>query len=182
MITGSYRDRKYVMGDKIIVMSFPGTGKTEAVKNYPSIFTEVDASDYYWGGLPIPPCEDIGEFPKNYVDKIEEVLEDSSIKASIVLVCNHVEVAQELRDRKIKFCVVTSNRRVTMNGLKRAGYCNHIIEYFEDVYSDYVTTLHRQCDGSILSTGCMDVSELFLGHRDPLATYRHIIHYFNRSV
>ena len=173
MITGVYRNRKYVMGDKIIVMTFPGAGKTEAVKNHPDIFTEVDASDYYWGGLPIPPCENIGVFPKNYVDKIEEVLEDTIIKANIVLVCNHVEVAQELRDRGIKFCMVISNHNMAMQALKEAKYEPWLIEYYSDTYHGFVKNLYELCNGSVLSSG-------FLGHRDPTVTYRHIIYNFNK--
>ena len=181
MIKGLYRHRKYTMGDKVIVMSFPGTGKTKAAKNHPDIFTEVDASDYYWGGLSLP--EDMGEFPKNYVDKIEEVLEDSTIKSNIVLICNHVEVAQELRDRGIRFCTVLSTYTQTIEGIKNTkSYKSWLIKYFSDIYKDLVGTLYRQCDGSVLSTGCGNIETLFLGHTDPSVTYRHIIHYLNRRV
>ena len=175
-----YRNRKYTMGDKILVMSFPGTGKTEAVEKYPDIFYEVDASDYYLGGLTI--CKDIGEFPSNYVDKIEEVLEDTSIKANIVLISNHIEVAQELSNRGIKFCVVLSGKGTTINGIKRARYCKHLVEYFEDTYDDHVNDLKHICTGSILGYGCKKIECLFLGNRDPSVTYRHIIYHFNRSV
>lgn len=175
-----YRNRKYVMGDKILVMSFPGTGKTEAVKNHPDIFTEVDASDYCLGGLTI--CRDIGEFPSNYVDRIEEVLEDSRVKANIVLISNHIEVAQELRDRNIKFCVVLSGKGTTINGIKNARYCKHLVEYFSDTYDDHTNALKNICTGSILGYGCKKIECLFLGNRDRSVTYRHIIYNFNRSV
>ena len=175
-----YRNRKYTIGDKILVMSFPGTGKTEAVEKYPDIFYEVDASDYYLGGLTI--CKDMGEFPSNYVDKIEEVLEDTSIKASIILISNHVEVAQELHDRHIMCCMIISNRDITIEGIKRVGYCKHLIEYFNDTYDDHVHTIKHLCTGSILGSGCKKIESVFLGNTDPSVTYRHIIHHFNRSV
>lgn len=180
MVKKLYRNRKYTMGDKILVMSFPGTGKTKAVENYPDIFYEVDASDYYIGGLTI--CKDMGEFPANYVDKIEKVLEDSSIKANIILISNHVEVAQELYNRNIKFCMVFSNRNITIDGIKSAGYCKHLVEYFDDTYNDHVHFLKHLCTGSILGSGCKNIESVFLGNRDPSVTYRHIINYFNRSV
>ena len=181
MVRGLYRDRKYyTMGDKIVVMSFPGTGKTEAVKNHPDIFIEVDASDYYLGGLPVAPCMNMGKFPSNYVDKIEEILEDYSIKASIILISNHTEVAQELHNRHIKFCMITSNRSITMEGIKNAGYCRHLVEYFDDTYDDHIHTLKTLCTGSILGSGCKKIENVFLGNRDPSVTYRHIIHNFSR--
>ena len=180
MAKGLYRNRKYAIGDKILVMSFPGSGKTEAVKNHPDIFTEVDASDYYLGGLTI--CKDIGEFPGNYVDKIEEVLEDSSIKANIVFISNHVEVAQELRNRNIKFCVAISGKGTTINSIKKARYCRHLVEYFRDTYDDHVNDLKHICTGSILGYGCKKIECLFLDNRDKSVTYRHIIHHFNRSI
>ena len=180
MAKGSYRDRKYTMGDKILVMSFPGTGKTEAAKRHPDIFYEIDASDYYLGDLPI--CRDMGEFPSNYVDKIEEVLEDISIKASIILICNHAEVAQELHDRNIKFCMILSNRSITMEGIKSAGYCKHLVEYFDDTYDDHVYALNNLCTGSILGSGCKKIERVFLGNTDISVAYRHIIYHFNRSA
>lgn len=180
MAKGLYRNRKYTMGDKILVMSFPGSGKTEAVEKHPDIFYEVDASDYYLGNLTI--CKDIGEFPSNYVDKIEEVLEDSSIKANIILICNHAQVAQELHDRRIKFCMILSNRAITMEGIKSVGYCKHLVEYFDDTYEDHVYTLKHLCTGSILGSGCKKIEKVFLGNTDPSITYRHIIYHFNRRV
>lgn len=182
MAKGLYRNRKYIMGDKILVMSFPGTGKTEAAERHPDIFYEVDASDYYLGGLPIPPCIDMGEFPSNYVDRIEEVLEDTTIKANIILICNHAEVAQELHDRHIKCCMILSNRDITIEGIKSAGYCKHLVEYFDDTYADHVHALKHLCTGSILGSGCKNIESVFLGNIDPSVTYRHIIHHFNRSV
>jgi len=181
-ISTFYRDKKnYVLGDKVVVMSFPGTGKTEAANKYPDIFVEVDASDYYWAGLPL--LDDMGEFPKNYVDKIEEVLADSTIKASIVLVCNHLEVAQELRDRKIKFCVMFSTHGACIDGLKRARYCNHIIDYFRDNYAQYNSTLYELCNRIAIATGSTNnILDIFLGSMGPSAIYRIIIDQFNRSV
>lgn len=182
MAKGLYRNRKYTIGDKIVVMSFPGTGKTEAASKYPDIFIDVSASDYYLGGLPIPEYTDIGEFPSNYVNKIEEILEDSSIKASIVLISNHIEVAQELKNRNIKFCTISSTHSITMQGIMRARYCKHLVEYFSDTYNDHVHALEQLCDGSILGSGCKKIESVFLGHRDPSVTYRHIINQFNRRI
>lgn len=175
MIQGLYRNRKYAIGDKIIVMSFPGMGKTEAVKKHPDIFIEVDGSDYCWDNNP-----NSIDFPKNYVDKIEEILEDDSIKAKIILICNHAEVMRVLRNRNIKFCSIIINQPMLMISLRRAKYKPHLVEYFSDIYKDLISLTYELCNGSILFTGCDKIETLFLGHHwDLETTYKHIIYTFN---
>lgn len=179
MIKGIYRNREYVIGDKVIVMTFPGMGKTELSDKYPNIFKEIDASDYYWGGLSIPPCMNIGTFPGNYVDKIEEILEDNTVKANIIFVCNHIEVAQELRNRGIKFCSIISNRKIVIQALKKAKYVTHVIEFFSDIYQDFISNMFKLCNTmNIVTNPFKSVGDMFLGYIEPSIFYERIIYNF----
>lgn len=103
--------------DNIVIVGFPGIGKSECEKRNPGkLFFDLESSEYHYDihGDPLP----TEEWVKKYVDLIKKIV-NSEKNGKIILVSSHKEVRDELKRRKIPYIIVMPDRSDKNEYLKR---------------------------------------------------------------
>lgn len=100
------------MNRALIISGFPGVGKT-SLERYERI-VDLESSGFHWNWVPgnpfrkdrlAPPEPRLNPlWPKNYIDKIDELSKEDYQK--IILVSTHPEVLAGLEERRIPFLIV----------------------------------------------------------------------------
>lgn len=172
----SCRDKKYKMGDKIVVIAPPGSGKTELCRKYPDIFTELH-SEYYEFEHD-KSFEEVKGFydpwwPLNYANAIELMMDMDGMFGStskILFVSSHLEVAKCLSDRGIKFCFLCPIDSTVIDNCKKSKYNSWFIEYMKDNWSENKNKIINlpQCK-SVLMYSCSLEDLFFYNNNDTYA-------------
>ncbi len=99
------------MARALVISGFPGVGKT-TLERYDRI-VDLESSGFHWIWVPPDPFKEEPSppelrlnprWPKNYIDKIDELSKENYQK--IILVSAHPEVRLMLHERKIQFIIV----------------------------------------------------------------------------
>ncbi len=176
-------DRKYNIGDRVVVIAPPGSGKSALCKKYPDIFTELQ-SEYYEFEANRPFDEVPGFYdpwwPANYINAIELMLETGKMfnaTQKILFVSSHVEVAKYLSDRGIKFCFMCPIKETVIDNCKKANYNSWFIKYIEENWNGIKDRISNMSScKSVLMYSCSLEDAFF--HNDFNSTYHDIIKNF----
>ncbi len=93
------------MNRALVISGFPGVGKT-SLEHYERI-VDLESSGFHWFETPgefVPTVRHLHpEWPRNYVNKIDELSQDYM---KIILISTHAEVRKLLQKQKIPYIIV----------------------------------------------------------------------------
>lgn len=134
------KDISMCNSEVFVLSAFPGTGKTTLVKNLADTDVTVHDSDSsQW------PKDN---FPKNYVDHIEDLVKQGLEKdgTTLILVSSHEAVRAELTRRKISYMVVVPEEDLKEDYLKRyrdRGSPEAFVNLIDANWDAWLTDIHK---------------------------------------
>lgn len=131
------------MKKAIIICGFPGVGKTSAANNRRSILdAESSAFSYKWDTEPPFGRERNSEFPKNYIDFLQE----NESEYDVVLASSHRVVRDELKYAGMQYIIVAPKRELKNEYLIRylqRGSDIDFIELLNDKWDEFLTDIEN---------------------------------------
>lgn len=126
----------------LIISGFPGIGKTRYKEVSNQLVLDLDTSNF-----------DKEEFPKNYLDEIEDKIESYNV----ILVSTHREVREGLLDRGINFTLVYPNIELKEEYVDRyqdRGSEVSFINLLESNWDEWINELEEQerCSHIVLNS------------------------------
>lgn len=118
----------------IIICGFSGIGKSSMAQVYNN-FIDLESSGYK-----------TKDFPKNYIDEVERIIQEDNDGISYILLSCHAEVRAELQSRGIKYILVTPYRESKNEYLKRwlkRGNDINFISKMDENWNDMIISCHK---------------------------------------
>lgn len=118
----------------IIICGFSGIGKSSMAQAY-NDFIDLESSGYK-----------TKDFPKNYIDEVEKIIQEDDDEISYILLSCHAEVRAELQKRGIKYILVTPYRESKNEYLKRwlkRGDNIDFISKMDENWNDMIISCHK---------------------------------------
>lgn len=118
----------------IIICGFSGVGKSYIAQTY-NDFIDLESSGYK-----------TKDFPKNYINEVERIIQEDDDEISYILLSCHAEVRAELQNRGIKYILVTPYRESKNEYLKRWLKRGENIDFISKMnknWNDMVTSCYK---------------------------------------
>ena len=118
----------------IIICGFSSIGKSSIAQTY-NDFIDLESSGYK-----------TKDFPKNYIDEVERIIQEDNDKISYILLSCHAEVRTELQKRGIKYILITPYRESKNEYLKRwlkRGDNIDFISKMDKNWNDMIISCHK---------------------------------------
>ena len=139
-----------------IVAGFPGVGKSTAASMYPYKFIDMESSYFHWtfdenGNKKCHPY-----WPKNYVDSIVELANNTFngiCGVNVIGISTHKEVLDELTSRGIAFDAVCPNsKEIYIKRYIDRGNNEAFVELLQDKFESFVQDIKDSNAGTIYFT------------------------------
>lgn len=121
-----------------VICAFPGTGKSYFHKLYPDITFDSDSSNFSWES----PGVRHRNWPYNYIEHIEEVLENN--KDKIIFVSTHKDLLQALKEKEIPFVVISPDhycKEEYINRFRERGNDEKFIDTLAKNFNSFLADL-----------------------------------------
>lgn len=132
-------ERRRNMKAHKVICGFSGVGKSTAEQKNRSIY-DLESSGWSWDFKHDPPTRK-PDFPANYIDNLERMMED--LPCSAFLLSCHAEVRRELQNRGIPYIIVMPRPQLKNEYLKRwlrRGSDMEFIEHMNDAWDDMISS------------------------------------------
>lgn len=133
----------------IIICGFSGIGKSTAAEQKNRKILDFESSGY----------SNIKDFPKNYIDKLEELMKND--EAYYYLLSCHEEVRNELKARGLKYMIISPYRDYKNEYIKRW------VRRGSDI--DFITKMSERWDAMIDSCALDTVPKIYLDEHEYLS-------------
>ena len=133
----------------IIICGFSGIGKSTAAEQKNRKILDFESSGY----------SNIKDFPKNYIDKLEELMKND--EAYYYLLSCHEEVRNELKARCLKYMIISPYRDYKNEYIKRW------VRRGSDI--DFITKMSERWDAMIDSCALDTVPKIYLDEHEYLS-------------
>ena len=134
-----------------IISGFPSIGKTTNAKLFPTIFRDLESSDYHWIKVVEMRSETTGkekipnpEWPNNYIDAIKAL--DKSGMYHNVMVSSHEDIREAMVKAGIKYTNIYPEdtpemKKIILERVKKRGSSQEFIDMLDAKYSEYVKSM-----------------------------------------
>lgn len=133
----------------IIICGFSGIGKSTAAEQKNRKILDFESSGY----------SNIKDFPKNYIDKLEELMKND--EAYYYLLSCHEEVRNELKARGLKYMIISPYRDYKNEYIKRW------VRQGSDI--DFITKMSERWDAMIDSCAIDTAPKIYLDEHEYLS-------------
>lgn len=142
-----------------VISGFPCIGKTTNAKIFPTIFRDLESSEYHWSKIVDAVYDGIEdsikvpnpEWPRNYIEAIKAL--SVSGMYHTVMVSSHEDIRKAMKKAKIPYTNIYPEdtpemKNLIMDRLRKRGSNEWFIKNLEKNYSKYVKSMADDLDAT----------------------------------